>query len=127
VLLLGVEHDANTTIHLAELVADVPYRLPKSCVVIRDGQPVRIRYGENDHCCARFRLVGGWLGAEGLESRGPVGHAQARLARSRSVVDVVVPRLVADPLLFLHGPEAACAECDEARRSVGAGPRPPSD
>jgi aminoglycoside N3'-acetyltransferase len=127
VLLLGVDHDADTTIHLAELIGEVPYRLPKSCVALQDGRPVRIRYGENDHCCARFRLVGEWLAAEGLEARGPVGYASARLARSRSVVDVVVSRLADDPLLFLHGPQEGCVECDEARRSVDAGSLQPSD
>ena len=36
VLLLGVDHSANTTLHLAECVAGVPYRDRKSCVVLRD-------------------------------------------------------------------------------------------
>ncbi|MCW5964997.1 MAG: AAC(3) family N-acetyltransferase, partial [Bryobacterales bacterium] len=31
VLLLGVDHSANTTIHLAELIANVPYGVPKHC------------------------------------------------------------------------------------------------
>jgi hypothetical protein len=33
-------------------------------------------------------------------------------------VRVVVERLADDPLLFLHPPEDACSECDEARASV---------
>jgi len=118
VLLLGVHHDADTTIHLAEILANVPYRIPKSCTVLRNGQPTRIEFGENDHCCARFVLVDDWLRAEGLQAEGPVGHATARLARSRSIVDVVLARLQGDPLLFLHPQAAGCAECDEARRSV---------
>lgn len=120
VLLLGVNHDANTTVHLAELIAGVPYRLPGSITVLRDGEPTSIEYGENDHCCQRFRLVDDWLRERGLQQEGPVGHAHARLARSRDIVDAVVSRLRDDPLLFLHPPEAGCEECDEARRSVTA-------
>lgn len=118
VLLLGVNHDADTTLHLAELVAGVPYRLPKHVTVLRGGRPVRVEYGENDHCCDRFRLADGWLRERGLQSEGRVGHADARLARSRDVVAVALEHLAREPLLFLHPSDAGCEECDEARRSV---------
>lgn len=118
VLLLGVGHDADTTLHLAELLAGVPYRVPKHVTVLRDGRPVRIEYGENDHCCERFGLADGWLRARGLQREGPVGHAHARLVRSRDVVAVALERLAEDPLVFLHPAEAGCAECDEARASI---------
>ena len=120
VLLLGVGHDADTTLHLAELLAGVPYRVPKHCTVLQDGRPVRIHYGENDHCCERFALADGWLRARGLQREGRVGHARARLVRARDVVEVAVEHLVRDPLLFLHPPGAGCADCDEARASVAA-------
>ena len=118
VLLLGVGHDADTTIHLAELLAGVPYRLPRHCTVMRAGRPVRVEYEENDHCCAGFALVDGWLKERGLQSEGPVGHAQARLARARDIVRVSLEHLRRDPLVFLHAPGAGCAECDEARSST---------
>src|SRR5690606_6379738 len=116
VLLLGVDHTANTTLHLAELIAGAPYRRPKYCTVLRDGRPTRVEFAENDHCCARFALVEQWLGDAARV--GPVGHARATLIRSRAIVDAVVPRLRADPLLFLHEPADGCAECDDARASV---------
>lgn len=118
VLLLGVNHDADTTVHLAEILAGAPYRVPKYCTVLKDGTAQRIHYGENDHCCARFQLVDEWLGEEGLQQEGWVGNAHARLARSRSVVAVVKPRLESEPLLFLHDQDRGCEECDEARLSV---------
>jgi aminoglycoside N3'-acetyltransferase len=118
VLLLGVGHDANTTLHLAELVADVPYRLPNHITVLRDGVPVRVEYGENDHCCQRFALADEWLGSRQLQEEGKVGHAHARLARSRDIVSLAVAELTRDPLLFLHPPAARCAECDAARASI---------
>jgi aminoglycoside N3'-acetyltransferase len=118
VLLLGVGHDADTTIHLAELMAGVPYRVPKHCLAIRDGRAVRVDYGENDHCCLRFALVDEWLRERGLQREGKVGHAGARLARSRDIVTVAIEHLTSDPLLFLHPRAAGCADCDEARASV---------
>ncbi|MHB1007286.1 MAG: AAC(3)-IV family aminoglycoside N-acetyltransferase [Chloroflexota bacterium] len=119
VLLLGVGHDANTTLHLAEVLAGVPYRVPRYCTVLQNGRPVRIDYGENDHCCARFAFADDWLRERHLQSEGRVGHAQARLARARDVVGVALEHLARDPLLFLHPPSAGCAECDEARQSTG--------
>src|SRR5678815_5416027 len=103
VLLLGVGHDGNTTLHLAELMA---------------GVPVRIECGENDHCCRRFELADGWLRSAGLQKEGTVGHAHARLFRSKDVVRLAVEELAREPLLFLHSRDEACAECDEARDSV---------
>lgn len=118
VLLLGVGHDANTTIHLAELMAGVPYGVPHHCTVLRNGRPARIDYLENDHCCERFALADDWLKEKGLQREGPVGNASARLIRARDIVDVVLRQLARDPLIFLHPPGAGCEECDAARRSI---------
>jgi aminoglycoside N3'-acetyltransferase len=118
VLLLGVGHDANTTVHLAEILARVPYGVTKHITLERDGRPVRLEYRENDHCCQRFALVDDWLRARSLQAEGPVGRASSRLMRARDVVAVVRERLATDPLTFLHPSDAGCDECDEARQSV---------
>ena len=118
VLLLGVGHDANTTLHLAELLAGVPYGVPKHITIQRHGRPVRVPYRENDHCCLRFGLADGWLRERGLQAEGRVGHADARLVRSRDIVGVALEHLADDPLIFLHGPADGCEDCDEARSSV---------
>lgn len=118
VLLLGVGHDADTSLHIAELVAKVPYGIPRHCTVMQDGCAVRIDYLENDHCCQRFALADGWLRTKGLQAEGPVGHGTARLFRARDVVRLAVDELSRDPLLFLHGASEGCAECDEARLSA---------
>ena len=73
VLLLGCGHDANTTLHLAEILAGAPYRVPRHCTVSKDGRPLRIDYGENDHCCERYALADEWLRARVLQSEGRVG------------------------------------------------------
>ncbi len=118
VLLLGVGQDSNTMLHLAELLGGAPYRVPRHFTVLQDGRPVRVDYGENDHCCARFEQMDAWLRAEGLLAEGPVGHAHARLMRARDVVRIAVERLARDPLLFLHPAGAGCEECDAAQASV---------
>jgi aminoglycoside N3'-acetyltransferase len=118
ILLLGVGHDSNTTIHLAEALAHVPYAVPKHVTVMRDGAPVRIDYGENDHCCRRFALADEWLRARGLQREGRVGNAEARLVDSQDVVAVVRKHLVRTPLLFLH--EDSCEECRQARLGITA-------
>jgi aminoglycoside 3-N-acetyltransferase len=117
VLLLGVGHDADTTIHLAEVIADVPYRMPHHITVLENGRPTRIDYGETDHCCQRFVLADAWLRERGLQQEGIVGRAHARLMRSRDIVRVALEHLARDPLLFLH-PRGECTECDVARASV---------
>lgn len=117
VLLLGVGHDANTTVHLAELLGGVPYGVPRHYTALRGGRPVRVDYLENDHCCERFALLDDWLRAEGLQREGTVGHAEARLANARDVVRIAVAHLREDPLVFLHPEGEGCDECDEARAS----------
>jgi aminoglycoside N3'-acetyltransferase len=119
VLLLGVGHDANTTLHLAELLGGAPYRVPRHCTVQGpDGQPMRVDYGENDHCCQRFALADEWLRARRLQREGQVGNAHALLMRSRDVVAIAREHLAQDPLIFLHPSGIGCAECEEARASV---------
>lgn len=119
VLLLGVGHDANTTIHLAESLGGVRYRLPKQLAVWRDGRLARIDYAEIDHCCANFALLDDWLDAAGRQRRGTVGHGEARLMRARDVVTLAVERLRADETVFLH-PVGVDEECDAARASLPA-------
>jgi aminoglycoside 3-N-acetyltransferase len=117
VLLLGVGHDANTTIHLAENIAGVRYRLPHHVTVTRDGRPTRVEYSETDHCCENFALMDGWLDASGLQQYGTVGHGTARLARSRDIVAAALARLRDHETVFLHA-TGRCEECDAARASI---------
>jgi len=112
VLLLGVGHDCNTTLHVAEAIAGVRYRQPKYATVMENGRPRRYEYGETDHCCEKFALLDDWLGQR--QRRGRVGSAQARLFQSRDAVAAAVARLRKDESVFLH-PAGECGECDLAR------------
>jgi aminoglycoside N3'-acetyltransferase len=122
VLLLGVGHDGNTTVHLAETMAGVRYGLPKYAMVMKDGRPTRCEYREIDHCCENFALMDGWLDASGRQRRGIVGHGEARLARSRDLVEIAMRHLAENETVFLH-PPGVDAECDQARASIGAADR----
>ena len=121
VLLLGVEHSEDTTLHLAEAIARVPYSVSHPCVVEQGGAARPVMIAEPDHCCVRFRLADDWLRSRRLQGEGPVGAGHARLCRSRDIVAVAVEHLARDPLVFLCAPAAGCEECDLARASV---PRP---
>lgn len=115
VLLLGVGHHANTMLHLAELVGGAPYRSDFHYI---DSEGREIHYGENDSCCAKFELAEGWLRDEGALRTGRVGHAEARLMDAETLVRIAAAKVRADPLVFLHGAEEGCEECDEARESL---------
>lgn len=117
ILLLGVGHDANTTIHLCENLAGVHYRRIKYLTVLKDGKPTRLDYREIDHCCRNFALADGWLDEKQVQRRGLVGHAEARLIRSRDLVSVVTERLKANETIFLH-PKGVDEECDDAWASL---------
>jgi aminoglycoside 3-N-acetyltransferase len=118
VLLLGVGHDANTMIHLAENLARVRYHKRYSTAVLdAAGRPARVEYDEVDHCCENFSLMDSWLEPTAQQRRGPVGHALARLANARDLVATALLRIGENERVFLHA-GAECAECSEARASM---------
>lgn len=115
VLLLGVGHDANTTIHVAENMAGMRYFRPQHVTIWRDGELSRFDYRELDHCCQNFALLDDWLGDR--QRRGVVGRGEARLARSRDIVEVAMRHLREDETVFLHR-AGECEECDDARSAL---------
>jgi aminoglycoside 3-N-acetyltransferase len=117
VLLLGVTHDANTTIHLAESLLDMPhlYALP-------DRYPVRGPDGRREwrpitkttKCSDGFVKIEELLGRSGAVRRGRVGNAPAQLLRSRDIVAVAVGLLASNPVALLcDDPE--CVHCPTSR------------
>lgn len=121
VLLLGVEHSENTTLHLAEALAGVPYTVSYPCLVVREGRVEELMIAESDHCCRGFRIADSWLRERQQQREGPVGRAHARLFRSKNLVALALKHLAHDPLLFLCAP-SGCSECDAARASVSPTP-----
>lgn len=119
VLLLGVTHSEDTTLHVAEAIARVPYSVSNPCLVATsNGGSETVMVAETDHCCRGFRIADDWLRARGAQRRGNIGSADARLFASRDVVAAAVEHLTRDPLLFLCARDAGCEECDRARASI---------
>lgn len=116
--LLGVDHDSNTSLHLAESLAHVPYRRAQHTTVLRNGEAMRIDYLENDHCCQLSRRVNEWRDRCALQSRGTVGLASAKLVRSRGLIDIALAEPDCDPFVFLHSRDSEWEECVDAWQSV---------
>jgi len=126
VLLLGVDHDANTTIHLAESLLDMPhlYALP-DCYPERaaDGAIVWRPVTKTTKCSDGFVGIGPRLEAAGAVRRGQVGQAPCMLLRSREIVRVAVELLLREPEALLCG-DAECVHCPTSRQLLRAWKRP---
>ncbi|GAA2367372.1 AAC(3) family N-acetyltransferase [Dactylosporangium salmoneum] len=89
VLLLGVGHDNNTSLHLAEYRADAPkqYRRQGSPILV-DGERQWVEYRELAHDTSLFvPLAKDFAEITGGEHTGPVGAGTASLTRQRALVD----------------------------------------
>ena len=93
VLLLGVGHGSNTSLHLAEYRVARPRRADAGAVVLVDGRPTWTMWNDVDLDEGDFETLGVDLEAAGPDSRVTVGHvgaATARLMRQRAAVDFAV-------------------------------------
>jgi aminoglycoside 3-N-acetyltransferase len=91
VLLLGVGHDSNTSLHLAEHRADFPRETTTSTApILEDGLRVDVEITDIETSTDDFADVGAVFEREvGLVS-GAVGDATARLASQRDLVDFAI-------------------------------------
>jgi aminoglycoside 3-N-acetyltransferase len=91
VLLLGVGHDSNTSLHLAEYrVPDPPRSRQGAAVLTPDGGREWIWWEDVDLHEGDFARLGADLDEDGEVVIGPVGSAESRLMRQRSAVDFAV-------------------------------------
>lgn len=89
ILLLGVGHANNTSLHLAEYRSarpDAPVSTHWSPRLV-DGVREWVSYPDLDVDEGDFDQLGGDFARSGLERSGPVGAGTARLMRSRDLVD----------------------------------------
>ena len=126
VLLLGVDHDANTTVHLAESLMEMPHLR-----VLPDLYPARAVDGSREwrpiakttKCSDGFVKLGPALERAGVIHRGRAGQAECQLLRSRDIVRVVCELLGLQPeALLCDDPE--CVHCPSSRAAL-AGWRAP--
>lgn len=93
VLLLGVGHNNNTSLHLAECRARYPGRklIRAGAPIWVDGRRRWVRYQELDYDDDDFPQIGVDFAAEtGQERVGPVGCGTGRLFSQRALVDYAV-------------------------------------
>jgi aminoglycoside 3-N-acetyltransferase len=89
VVLLGVSHTNNTSLHLAERRSapeNAVCRQQSSPIAV-DGERRWVSYDCLDDDPSDFGTIGDAVASAGLERIGPVGNATGRLMRSRDLVD----------------------------------------
>jgi aminoglycoside 3-N-acetyltransferase len=88
ILLLGVGHDRNSSLHLAETRAVHGRRKQRRMPIERDGRVVWEDFPETDDDRGRlFPLIGGDYERAGAVRIGSVGSAESRLMQQRALVD----------------------------------------
>lgn len=116
ILLVGVGHDADTSVHLAESLLDLPHlRALPDRYPARDAHGNRIwcEVGKTTKCSDAFGKLD--PDAAPFEHHGRLGDADARWIRSRDLVRAAVGCLLRDPTALLcDDPE--CVHCPTSRR-----------
>jgi aminoglycoside 3-N-acetyltransferase len=105
ILLLGVTHHSNTSFHLVEEIAGVPYHMQPGLVaaqVVQNGQARTVhlmihRYG-SPRDFARMEPV---FRERGIQRDGQIGDAHVRLVDARQMVEVTRQALLQDPTILL--------------------------
>ena len=113
VLLLGVGHTANTTVHVGEFHADAPYLdIPFD--------PDWPAHGADRFpgCSRAFGTIERPLRERGAIRDGKVGRALAQLVPGATVIEVTVELLRADPTSLLCT-DPGCYRCSRARARLG--------
>lgn len=91
VLLLGVGHDRNTSLHLAEYRADVPKEtLATGAPVLEDERRVRVEFEDIETSTEDFPDLGADFEEQADPTIGTVGAAKARRVSQRALVDFAV-------------------------------------
>lgn len=102
VLLVGVGHDRNTSLHLAEYRAGIRAERDCGAPLFADGRRVWRSYRDIDLDDDEFLAIGRAFEERAQVRLGPVGAAPARLFSQRDVVD-----FAASFLRSRHGPPGA--------------------
>lgn len=91
VLLLGTDHDTNTSLHLAEYRADYPKEMTTNGgPVVEDGECRWIQYEDEEGDTADFTDLGASFERQFEYAEGTVGAATAKVLPQRELVDFAV-------------------------------------
>ena len=125
VLLLGVEMNRNSTVHVAEAYAGLPYlKAPYSAAYAKplrmvgaDGREREMTLEECPGCSEGFRAVEARMAVTGLIEHGMFGHAEAVVMRGADIIDTAAKMLAEDATALLC-PRPECETCAQARRVI---------
>jgi aminoglycoside 3-N-acetyltransferase len=131
VLLLGVDHRANTTVHVGETHARLPYlaapRVPggvaEAVLRLPSGEEMLIRHTEMPGCSAAFNAVEAPLRRDGAICDGKIGQARCQLIPGQAIIRATVALCRENPAILLCT-DPACAFCVESRRRLAAATSP---
>ena len=124
VLLVGVGHESNTTIHVGEFHAAVPYLdvpfdpvWPTAAEIAGPTGPLHASYDRFAGCSRAFGVLEPRLRARGAVVDGPVGAAAAQVVSGSVVIDETVALLGKDPAALLCA-DPGCYRCRRARERL---------
>ena len=116
ILLLGVGHDSNSTLHVAEKRAGLPWKDQRNEVLVRECEDETARTVETSKVGCGKGFVSFEPVAEyaGILARGQVGTADAQLVDGADVISLALELLEHDPG-FLLCDDPDCWWCPDAR------------
>ena len=123
ILLIGVGHEANSAIHVAEeraLLAKVNHYNPMPFLRIKapDGTIVCHQLDSSPSCSAAFGAVEQPLIARDLIADGRLGECRLQLTSVKAVIDLAVDMIRNDPTALLCS-RAECRLCPGVRKNLG--------
>jgi aminoglycoside 3-N-acetyltransferase len=127
VLLLGVTHTSNSTVHVGEAYAGSYSRLmtfsplnPGHPVIV-DAKGVRRRVTQTSMpgCSQGFSAIEDPMRDRGMIRDGKIGDATCQLMKGQDIIDVAIAMLADDPLALLCDNDD-CLSCGRLRRFLAA-------
>jgi len=118
ILLLGVDHTTNSSLHVAEAVADLPYRdqHAETELLTADGERETVTVNRV-HCSDGFEQIRPVAELAGIVTRGRIGDARARLLEGDGLLAAAQSAFEADPgFLLCNVPD--CDRCQYARQRL---------
>lgn len=127
ILLLGVDQNRNSSVHIAEAVYGAPY-LPIPCneqfarpmLVLRDGKKEFFVVRECPGCSENFGALNERLECAGIVRAGLVGNALSKFMNGRDFIRCVVEVLREDTTALLCA-DPKCSFCPRAREVSRSG------
>jgi aminoglycoside 3-N-acetyltransferase len=124
VLLLGVGHAANSTVHLGEAHAGMPYLgvpfrpdSPTSAIIVMDDGELTVMPTEIPGCSKAFGSIERPLRERAAVRDGLVGKALAQLMTGRDVIDATCALLSGEPTALLCT-DPRCYRCTQSRQTL---------